>query len=842
MSVLKILAELGLDSSKYDKGLDDAEHKASTFGTMLSTGLKTGVAALGGAAVAGVTATAAAVTSLTKQAVGAYGEFEQLEGGIETLFGDAAPQVMEDASRAFSDAGMSINQYMETSIQSAAAMINSLEGDQAKAAELMNMSIIDMSDNVNKMGTTMEAVQNAYRGFSRGNFTMLDNLALGFAGTKKGMQELLDKAQEISGIEYDIDSYSDIVQAIHVVQQEMGITGTTMKEAGDTITGSLGAVKAAWENLITGLANEDADIGALADNLIGALFGKEGEGGFLGNMLPRVEKAIQGVAELVKVAMEKLPPLISSMLPTLITQFSDILSTVIASLSENMPVILAGAGDIISSLLTGLVNLVLTLVNQLPAIAEMAVSIMMAFANALIDALPNLLPSIVQALEAVIQVILSNLPMLVKVAGELISALLDAIVMALPDIANMMPVLTASLIAALIATLPELANTISLLSINLILSIIKAIVKSINADTYKDMWAQIIGAFTSIDWATVGHDLIFGVIDGVKASWDSLTEVFGESAGGIVDWLAPYAEQVIGFFQNIFNSIVDFFSPFVETILATWESFYNTIKPLIDAFGYLFETIFGAIKVIVERDWEFIKEHIINPLKEIYEKIKGVWDDSVAKIREALDILVPIVRDAFETLKNTIAEKLDPVLTKVKEIWDGIKEKIKGVVDDALDWGKDLVKNFVKGLTDGIPKVAEGVTKVADKIHEVLHFSEPDVGPLKDFSTYAPDMMATFAKGIADNENLVTNQIKKSFDFGGLITQATDNLDTSASITKDVETDNTGLVSALVKALREVAPDFTTNVVVDANADGIIDLMVKANAESMASTGRGVLA
>ena len=248
--------------------------------------------------IAGCAAAAAALTKISKEALNLYGSFEQLEGGIQTLFGDAAQDVMNNANNAWKAAGMSVNDYMETSIQSAAAMINSLGGDQKKAAELSNQAIIDMSDNVNKMGTTMEAVQNAYRGFSRGNFTMLDNLALGFAGTKEGMQELLDKAEEISGIKFDINSYSDIVQAIHEVQNEMGITGTTAKEALETIEGSVNATKAAWQNLLTGLGNEDADIEKLVDDVISSA------GAALKNIVPRlgtiIKAAIKALGSTVK--------------------------------------------------------------------------------------------------------------------------------------------------------------------------------------------------------------------------------------------------------------------------------------------------------------------------------------------------------------------------------------------------------------------------------------------------------------------------------------------------------------------------------------------------------------
>ena len=190
-------------------------------GKSFNTGFGSVVSGLTKVTTAAVAAGATAVGGLVTKAVKGFGDYEQLVEGVETLFGDSAQTVIDNAEKAFTTAGMSMNDYMETSIQSAAAMINSLDGDTAKASELMNISITDMADNVNKMGTNMEAVQNAYKGFSRGNFTMLDNLALGFAGTKEGMQELLDQAEKISGVKYDISSYSDIVQAIHVVQKEM---------------------------------------------------------------------------------------------------------------------------------------------------------------------------------------------------------------------------------------------------------------------------------------------------------------------------------------------------------------------------------------------------------------------------------------------------------------------------------------------------------------------------------------------------------------------------------------------------------------------------------------------
>lgn len=336
MNLFELSAKLSLDSSEYEQGINSAVQKSNTFGDVLKANLLSDTIRMGLTALwEALKRVSQAFIEIGKQAVEAYANYEQLAGGVETLFGDSAQKVLNDANQAFKTAGMSMNEYMETSIQSAASLISSLGGDQAKAAEMMNMSITDMADNVNKMGTTMEGVQNAYRGFSRGNFTMLDNLALGFSGTKEGMQELLDKAQEISGFKYDISSYADIVEAIHVIQTEMhisGITaeeaaeavrngtmteaeafaamGTTAKEAQSTIQGSLSMTKSAWQNLLVGIADENADFNALVANLVDSatMAGK--------NLIPRIEQIIGGIGN----GVEKLLPIILDNVPKAISR------------------------------------------------------------------------------------------------------------------------------------------------------------------------------------------------------------------------------------------------------------------------------------------------------------------------------------------------------------------------------------------------------------------------------------------------------------------------------------------------------------------------------------------
>lgn len=350
MDVFDLVAKLTLDSSGYSADLDNAESKASTFGSKLKSGL--GVAAKVGAAAVAAVGTAA--VAMGKQALDAYADYEQLEGGIQTLYGEnseAAKQMMQQASEAWKTAGMSANEYMEMAIESSAALISSLGGDTEEAARLMDVAIVDMSDNVNKMGTSMESIQNAYRGFSRGNFTMLDNLALGFAGTKEGMQQLLDKAEEYAAKngeirDFSIDSYADIVEAIHIVQEEMGIAGTTAAEASDTISGSLNATKAAWQNLLTGIADDNANFDQLVNDFVDSVVTTAG------NIIPRVQSILQGLAKLITESSDKILPI------------------VIDTIVQNLPMIVETGVKLIVALITGLIKAIPQIVAAIPTIIK----------------------------------------------------------------------------------------------------------------------------------------------------------------------------------------------------------------------------------------------------------------------------------------------------------------------------------------------------------------------------------------------------------------------------------------------------------------------------------------
>lgn len=298
----------------FEKGLEDVDSTAQSS----SSKIKDALGKLAPVAAAGAAAVGAAVVAISKAGLDAYGQYEQLAGGVETLFGESADVVKGYADEAYKNAGMSANKYMETVTGFSASLLQSLGGDSAAAAEYANQAVIDMSDNANKMGTSMESIENAYQGFAKQNYTMLDNLKLGYGGTKEEMERLIQDANRVKEAngemaDLSIDSFADVTEAIHIIQGEMGIAGATAQEAATTIEGSVNQMKGAWDNWLTGLANPEADMALLTENLINSVI-------IVGqNVLPAIGRIIQSIADLIPQIFDK----IKAMLPQ---QFQNIIN------------------------------------------------------------------------------------------------------------------------------------------------------------------------------------------------------------------------------------------------------------------------------------------------------------------------------------------------------------------------------------------------------------------------------------------------------------------------------------------------------------------------------------
>lgn len=435
-------AKISLDKSEYEKGLNDAKKstggflgvfgKVGTVASAVGKGIFDVTERVVKVSAAATTAGAAAVSALTTLAVNSYAEYEQLVGGVETLYKNSADKVQEYAAIAYKTAGLSANDYMETATSFAAALVSSLAGDTDAAAELANTAVSDMSDNANKFGTDIESLQTAYNGFAKGQFQLLDNLKLGYGGTKQEMQRLLDDANKLNAAQgkytkYTIDNYADIVQAVHDIQTEMDITGTTAREASSTIQGSTSAAKAAWSNLVTGVADDNADFILLVNDFVDSV------GTAAQNILPRIEIALDGAAKLIEhlvpPIMAKLPALIETVLPKLARSAVNIVQKLVSEIRANAGKLIDSAVQIITVLGNGIYQM-------LPTVAQSALQIILTMVSKLNENLPQMLDTAGRMLIAFVQGISNHLPDIVKAAGSIIGTLLTYFVNHLPEIVN----------------------------------------------------------------------------------------------------------------------------------------------------------------------------------------------------------------------------------------------------------------------------------------------------------------------------------------------------------------------------------------------------------------------
>jgi phage-related protein len=516
-----LIFDTKLDSSGVESGVSALGGKLSG---VMGTALKgTGVAI--GAAVAGVSA-------LTKSSLDAYADFEQLTGGVETLFKTSADKVMEYADEAYKSAGLSANEYMETVTSFSASLLQGLGGDTDLAADVANQAIIDMSDNANKMGSDMSAIQNAYQGFAKQNFTMLDNLKLGYGGTKEEMQRLLDDAEKLQkekfgvDVEYDMNNFADVIQAIHTVQEEMDIAGTTSKEAATTIQGSLGMMKGAWQNLVTGLGDENADLDALIDNFIQSVI-TVGE-----NIMPEVEKILTGIGEMVTTMLPEvinmIPDLINSVLPGIIESASNLVTTLCTAIIDNAPTLIDSALQLVLTLTDALLQ-------NLPMLIECGLQAIVQLALGIAQALPTLIPTIVEVVLSIVEYLIDNVDLLIDAAIALITGLAEGLINALPVLIEKAPVIIEKLVVALVTNAPKLleaaVKVIETLATGLITNVPKLLAKIPQIMTsLKNGFLNLCSGF-----ADVGKNIIDGLWNGIQSGWNWLTDKVSNLAKGLLD-------------------------------------------------------------------------------------------------------------------------------------------------------------------------------------------------------------------------------------------------------------------------------------------------------------------
>lgn len=542
--------------SNFGKAEEDAGEKTTRLGdiikgNLISSAIISGIKALGSA----MKQVGSSVINVGKQALQSYANYEQLVGGVETLFKDNAETVENYANNAYKTAGLSANEYMETVTGFSASLLQSLGGDTEKSAKYADQAVTDMSDNANKMGTSMESIQWAYQGFAKQNYTMLDNLKLGYGGTKEEMQRLLDDAEKLTGKKYDISNFADVTQAIHAIQTEMGITGTTAKEASTTIQGSVASMKSAWQNMLTGIASGNTEnIGNLVNNLADSII-TAGQ-----NILPRVQEIINGIVAVLPQIVEK----INENLPTILQSGVQILQTLINGITSVLPNLMPMVTNLITTLLT-------FLTENLPTIINAGVQILLSLVQGISQSLPKLIPTVISAVTTIVDNLLDNIDLIIDTGIQLIIGLAEGLINAIPRLIDKIPTIITKLINAITNNLPKLIE----MGITLIVKLAEGLIRAIPQLVSKipEIVASLVNGFGNYlsNMAEVGKNLVSGIWEGIKNAKDWLI-------GKVKEWCGNILDGIKNFFG--IHSPSKVFKDQIGTNLALGlgEGFSNTMK------------------------------------------------------------------------------------------------------------------------------------------------------------------------------------------------------------------------------------------------------------------------
>ena len=675
-----------------NESMKDATNSASKMSSVMkgigSSAIKVGK----GLAVAGAAA-ATAVTALVSKSVGAFSDYEQLTGGVETLFGaggrsveeyaqsvgksvsdiqgkydslmSAQNAVLENANKAYMTAGMSANEYMDTVTGFSASLISSLGGDTNKAADYANSALVDMSDNANKMGTDMESIKNAYQGFAKQNYTMLDNLKLGYGGTQEEMKRLLSDAEKLTGQRYDISSFADITQAIHAIQTQMDITGTTAKEASTTISGSWGSLKAAFQNVLVGLTTGgdmfDQSLDALINTAV--TFGQ--------NIIPAIKGALSGVGYLIEglapVIGETIPPLINDLAPTLANSAVSLISSLVNGLTQNA----TQFSECLSNMIIVAVAGISTVVPQLLDAASKIVSNLM---QGLTNSMPQIVNGAVTLIEGLVNGLVNNIPLLIMGAVQLVTSLANGLIENLPRIIDAGVNLITGIVSASYSMMPQIIQNGMQLVVNLAVGLVRAIPQLIAA--LPRITGAIVKGFKSVNWFDLGLQLIKSIWEGIKSigseMWNGVKEKTSELWGGVKNVVSEKLNNIKSTYDAHGRGLKGATFAAIEGVKEYYRTGYDAINQLTG--GKLGE--------------------VVNAVGEKMEVVKGKFSEAFGNVKNT-------VMTIFENIKNGITEKISAAVNKVKEIFGSIADKVSDV------WGK------IKGIIKAPKIVQKGTVSIA---------------------------------------------------------------------------------------------------------------------------------
>ena len=577
MNVFDLYAKISLDSGDYEKGLKNAGEQMGGFASKLKGGLSV-AAKVGGAAIA---AAAAGIAALTKSAISNYAEYEQLVGGVETLFKDSSDTVLKYANEAYKTAGLSANEYMSTVTSFSASLLQSLGGDTAQAAEYANRALSDMSDNANKMGTNMESIQNAYMSFSRGQYQLLDNLKLGYGGTQSEMQRLIKDAAKLTDVQKELGitvdansmSFGNIVNAISVVQSSMGIMGTTAAEASSTIQGSIGMMKAAWENFLTGMADPSSNFDALINNLVDSVETVAEQ--LVPRILATVPRLLEGISALIGSLSEKLPGLISDVLetvmqelPKIATMLSDMLIELVDMIGQNGGKIVDAAFKLVNNLISGLtklapkllktvsqlaVDIVASFAKNLPGIIQAASDFLVAFVEGLMDSLDIIIDSLPTIIEAVVNALDESIPILIDAVIAIVETVLEALPEILPKLVDAVSLLLTKLSEMITNRQDDFVRLFESIA-NVLAETMPQLVTALTA--LVEALATVISTLTPLI-GTVGVKILTAIFSAFSENAGAYTEALGSLVSGLITVIGENAQMMLSLGTELLLAVGD---------------------------------------------------------------------------------------------------------------------------------------------------------------------------------------------------------------------------------------------------------------------------------------------
>lgn len=775
-----------------------AASAGKTVAQGLGSALQTAVKGVGVAAAAAATMTG----TLVAKSVSAFGDYEQLVGGVKTLFKDSAGQVQAYANEAYRTAGLSANEYMDTVTSFSASLLQSLGGDTEKAAQYADMAIHDMADNANKMGTDMQSIQWAYQGFAKQNFTMLDNLKLGYGGTKEEMERLLAKAEELTGKKFDISSFADITEAIHAVQSDLEMTGTSADEAKTTIQGSAAAMKASWCNMLvaltTGGENFDQSLAALIESVL--TFGQ--------NVIPAVEGALKGVANLIEglapIIAQELPTLISTVLPELLNAVTAIINSLMNALpglltaltpclvdgvtqafntlvtcipqillvgldlitglaqgiTSGLPLMMQTAAEAIVNFYNGMSERIPTIINtgleliqtlvqgisdNLPQVVNAGIQAVGQLYIGIIQALPTLAQSAVQLIMALVQSLVSNLPLILQTGVQLITSLIQGITTMLPMIIQSAIQLVISLIQGIISNLGQITQAAVQIVMALSIGLIQAIPQLIAA--VPQLIAAIIDTILNTNWLDVGLQIVQGIgsglINGISGLFSGGQEAGQETASGVESGISAGQSGINASASAAAQAGLDGFSGLQETTDIGSTSASNLAGGLSGGSS----AVTGAATDIVNSTVAAFE-----PMNQLTTNVDSIMTSITTATQEKLSQLPTIATEQITAVQTAFTSGLEQIKSAVSSAMQSIVSIVAST--NLYNVGANVVQGLINGMNSKLGQLRSVAANISKTVAEVARAQLDIHSPSRVFADIGKNVILGLADGLEDNARI----------------------------------------------------------------------------------------